>query len=118
MNLQPSEAEAGFDMRVPPNTDLNSLEERLRKEWAPASRNLTYQVSSLNLMLIDLQQILLRPQYMIKVLVCFMEHFFYVFFKHSESRHLLKCCKTIRSFLFQPCLVRMINSRYVSAMAA
>ncbi|KAI5062950.1 hypothetical protein GOP47_0021497 [Adiantum capillus-veneris] len=43
MNLQPSEAEAGFDMRVSPFTDPSGLEDRLRTEWAPASRNMTYQ---------------------------------------------------------------------------
>ncbi|MCO5582759.1 hypothetical protein L7F22_036658 [Adiantum nelumboides] len=43
MNLQPSEAEAGFDMRVSPLTDPSGLEDRLRTEWAPASRNMTYQ---------------------------------------------------------------------------
>ncbi|KAH7404005.1 hypothetical protein KP509_15G005100 [Ceratopteris richardii] len=42
MNLQPSEAEAGFDMRVSPLTDPNMLESRLKNEWAPASRNMTY----------------------------------------------------------------------------
>eukprot|EP00250_Pteridium_aquilinum_P019855 c24606_g1_i1 orf=203-1540(-) len=42
MNLQPSEAEAGFDMRVSPLTDPVGLEDRLKKEWAPASRNMTY----------------------------------------------------------------------------
>lgn len=44
MNLQPSEAEAGFDMRVAPLADPLALEERLEKEWAPASRNMTYQL--------------------------------------------------------------------------
>ncbi|KAK9129181.1 hypothetical protein Sjap_009668 [Stephania japonica] len=43
MNLQPSEAEAGFDIRVPPITDPESLEKRLAEEWAPSSRNMTFQ---------------------------------------------------------------------------
>ncbi|KAF7810550.1 aminoacylase-1 isoform X2 [Senna tora] len=42
MNLQPSEAEAGFDIRVPPTTDSESLEKRIAEEWAPASRNMTF----------------------------------------------------------------------------
>lgn len=45
MNLQPSEAEAGFDIRVPPSADLGDLWRRIREEWAPASCNLTYTVS-------------------------------------------------------------------------
>lgn len=44
MNLQPSEAEAGFDIRVPPIADPESLEKRIAEEWAPASRNMTVQV--------------------------------------------------------------------------
>ncbi|XP_028787393.1 aminoacylase-1-like [Neltuma alba] len=42
MNLQPSEAEVGFDIRVPPTADLESLERRIADEWAPASRNMTF----------------------------------------------------------------------------
>lgn len=44
MNLQPSEAEAGFDIRVPPNGDPEALERRIAEEWAPASRNMTFRV--------------------------------------------------------------------------
>ncbi|KAK8360171.1 hypothetical protein V6Z12_A04G144600 [Gossypium hirsutum] len=43
MNLQPSEAEAGFDIRVPPTADIESLEKRIEEEWAPASRNMTFE---------------------------------------------------------------------------
>uniref|UniRef100_A0A2P2M3F5 Aminoacylase-1 n=1 Tax=Rhizophora mucronata TaxID=61149 RepID=A0A2P2M3F5_RHIMU len=43
MNLQPSEAEAGFDIRVPPTADPESLERRIAEEWAPNSRNMTFQ---------------------------------------------------------------------------
>ncbi|KMT01591.1 hypothetical protein BVRB_9g215870 [Beta vulgaris subsp. vulgaris] len=43
MNLQPSEAEAGFDIRVPPTANLESLEKRIAEEWAPASRNMTFE---------------------------------------------------------------------------
>lgn len=43
MNLQPSEAEAGFDIRVPPLDDVDDLQRRI-EDWAPASRNLTYSV--------------------------------------------------------------------------
>lgn len=44
MNLQPSEAEAGFDVRVPPIADPEALERRIAEEWAPISRNMTYEV--------------------------------------------------------------------------
>uniref|UniRef100_A0A1D1XEP2 N-acyl-aliphatic-L-amino acid amidohydrolase n=1 Tax=Anthurium amnicola TaxID=1678845 RepID=A0A1D1XEP2_9ARAE len=43
MNLQPSEAEAGFDIRVPPNVDIEALERRIDEEWAPPSRNMTFE---------------------------------------------------------------------------
>ncbi|XP_021753262.1 aminoacylase-1-like [Chenopodium quinoa] len=43
MNLQPSEAEAGIDIRVPPTADQKSLERRIAEEWAPASRNMTFE---------------------------------------------------------------------------
>ncbi|KAJ4962715.1 hypothetical protein NE237_022654 [Protea cynaroides] len=52
MNLQPSEAEAGFDIRVPPTADEKMLEKRLEEEWAPSSRSMTFEfkqrVSTLN----------------------------------------------------------------------
>ncbi|KAJ0013950.1 hypothetical protein Pint_21281 [Pistacia integerrima] len=44
MNLQPSEAEAGLDIRVPPTADAEALERRIAEEWAPASRNMTFEV--------------------------------------------------------------------------
>jgi len=44
MNLQPSEAEAGFDIRVPPTADPASLERRIAEEWAPVSRNMTFEL--------------------------------------------------------------------------
>lgn len=44
MNLQPSEAEAAFDIRVPPTADQASLERRIAEEWAPTSRNMTFEV--------------------------------------------------------------------------
>ncbi|EPS64004.1 hypothetical protein M569_10775, partial [Genlisea aurea] len=43
MNLQPSEAEAGFDIRVPPTADKESLEKRIAEEWAPSVRNMTFE---------------------------------------------------------------------------
>lgn len=46
MNLQPSEAEAGFDMRLPPIVDTDALQKRMDEEWAPASRNVTSRVRS------------------------------------------------------------------------
>lgn len=44
MNLQPSEAEAGFDIRIPPLGDVEDLQRRIDEDWAPASRNFTYSV--------------------------------------------------------------------------
>lgn len=43
MNLQPSEAEVGLDIRVPPTADPESLEKRIAEEWASASRNITFE---------------------------------------------------------------------------
>ncbi|KAJ4914422.1 Peptidase M20/M25/M40 family protein [Raphanus sativus] len=43
MNLQPSEAEAGFDIRIPPTVDSEALERRLVEEWAPAARNMSFE---------------------------------------------------------------------------
>ncbi|XP_028548885.1 aminoacylase-1-like [Dendrobium catenatum] len=45
MNVQPSEAEAGFDVRLPPTESIDVLRKRINEEWAPISRNMTYQVS-------------------------------------------------------------------------
>ncbi|CAI9114612.1 OLC1v1015370C1 [Oldenlandia corymbosa var. corymbosa] len=45
MNMQPSEAEAGFDMRIPSTTDPDALRRRIAEEWAPAWRNMTFQIS-------------------------------------------------------------------------
>ncbi|KAK3014238.1 hypothetical protein RJ639_008081 [Escallonia herrerae] len=45
MNMQPSEAEAGFDVRLPPTTDPDLLKRRIADEWAPATRNMTYEVT-------------------------------------------------------------------------
>lgn len=55
MNLQPSEAEAGFDIRVPPNADPEALETRIAQEWAPASRNMTFEVIIHSLKLLFLE---------------------------------------------------------------
>ncbi|XP_052205210.1 uncharacterized protein LOC127810032 isoform X2 [Diospyros lotus] len=43
MNIQPSEAEAGFDVRLPPTADSDLLKKRIADEWAPATRNMTYE---------------------------------------------------------------------------
>ncbi|XAR55583.1 Aminoacylase [Bertholletia excelsa] len=45
MNMQPSEAEAGFDIRLPPTTDPDLLKKRIAQEWAPAIRNMTYEIT-------------------------------------------------------------------------
>ncbi|MBA0782764.1 hypothetical protein Gotri_000590 [Gossypium trilobum] len=39
----PSEAEAGFDIRIPPTVNAESLEKRIAEEWAPASRNMSFE---------------------------------------------------------------------------
>ncbi|GMP79349.1 hypothetical protein CsSME_00034931 [Camellia sinensis var. sinensis] len=44
MNMQPSEAEAGFDLRLTPTADLDILRKRIADEWAPATRNMTYEI--------------------------------------------------------------------------
>ncbi|CAB4266957.1 unnamed protein product [Prunus armeniaca] len=44
MNMQPSEAEAGFDIRMPPTVDPELVRKRIAEEWAPEARNLTYQL--------------------------------------------------------------------------
>ncbi|KAL8159254.1 hypothetical protein V2J09_000791 [Rumex salicifolius] len=45
MNMQPSEAEAGFNIRLPPSADSDHLKKTIAEEWAPASRNLTFHIS-------------------------------------------------------------------------
>ncbi|ERN07596.1 hypothetical protein AMTR_s00157p00058420 [Amborella trichopoda] len=44
MNMQPSEAEAGYDVRLPPTADAEVLKWRVANEWAPATRNMTYEI--------------------------------------------------------------------------
>ncbi|KAB2097867.1 hypothetical protein ERO13_A01G188200v2 [Gossypium hirsutum] len=44
MNMQPSEGEAGFDLRLPPTADPDLIKKRIAEEWAPARRNMTYEV--------------------------------------------------------------------------
>ncbi|KAJ4832807.1 hypothetical protein Tsubulata_036602 [Turnera subulata] len=44
MNMQPSEAEAGFDLRMPPTTDPELMMQKIAQEWAPAARNMTFKV--------------------------------------------------------------------------
>lgn len=45
MNIQPSEAEAGFDIRFSPTTDPDLLKKKIADEWAPASRNMTFEIT-------------------------------------------------------------------------
>lgn len=47
MNMQPSEAEAGFDVRLPPTADPELFRKKIADEWAPLTRNMTYKVCSL-----------------------------------------------------------------------
>ncbi|KAK7275671.1 hypothetical protein RIF29_16792 [Crotalaria pallida] len=44
MNVQPSEAEAGFDLRLTPTTDPEEMKRRIAAEWAPAARNMSYEI--------------------------------------------------------------------------
>ncbi|XP_047982176.1 aminoacylase-1B [Salvia hispanica] len=45
MNLQPSEAEAGFDIRMTPSADPDLMRRRIAEEWAPTWRNMTYEIT-------------------------------------------------------------------------
>lgn len=44
MNVQPSEAAAGFDIRFPPTVDPELIRNKIAHEWAPASRNMTFEI--------------------------------------------------------------------------
>ncbi|RAL41701.1 hypothetical protein DM860_008883 [Cuscuta australis] len=44
MNMQPSEAEAGFDIRMPPTADPELMRKRIAEEWAPSWRNMTFEI--------------------------------------------------------------------------
>ncbi|XP_028787915.1 aminoacylase-1-like [Neltuma alba] len=44
MNVQPSEAEAGFDLRLPPTANPEEMKRRIAKEWVPAIRNMSYEI--------------------------------------------------------------------------
>ncbi|KAK8311080.1 hypothetical protein V6Z11_D02G225200 [Gossypium hirsutum] len=54
MNLQPSEAEASFDIRIPPIGNVESLEKQIAEEWAPASRNMTFEFKAKGILHDDL----------------------------------------------------------------
>lgn len=45
MNMQPSEAEAGFDIRMPPMTDPQLMKRIIEEQWAPTWRNMTYEIT-------------------------------------------------------------------------
>lgn len=45
MNMQPSEAEAGYDLRLPPMSDPDAIKKRIAEEWAPSIRNMTFRVN-------------------------------------------------------------------------
>lgn len=66
MNLQPSEAEAGFDIRIPPTADLEALERRLVEEWAPLARNMSFEVTFLSSVARNLTTLL----YLMKTSLC------------------------------------------------
>uniref|UniRef100_A0A0D9WN55 N-acyl-aliphatic-L-amino acid amidohydrolase n=1 Tax=Leersia perrieri TaxID=77586 RepID=A0A0D9WN55_9ORYZ len=44
MNMQPSEAEVGFDFRLPPTEDVEHIIRRIKEEWAPAHKNLIHEL--------------------------------------------------------------------------
>ncbi|CAI9296213.1 unnamed protein product [Lactuca saligna] len=44
MNMQPSEAEVGYDVRLPPTVDPDLLKKRIAEEWAPKTRNMSYHI--------------------------------------------------------------------------
>lgn len=45
MNMQPSEVEAGFDLRMPPTADPDLMRRKINEEWAPAWRNMSYEIT-------------------------------------------------------------------------
>ena len=47
MNVQPSEAEAGFDLRLPPTADPDAVRRRIAEEWAPSWRNMSFEVNNM-----------------------------------------------------------------------
>ncbi|KAI4366588.1 hypothetical protein MLD38_022449 [Melastoma candidum] len=51
MNIQPSEAEAGFTIRLAPTAEPYALKMRITVEWAPTIRNMSYQRLSVSLKL-------------------------------------------------------------------
>ncbi|KAL6858989.1 hypothetical protein ACP4OV_017991 [Aristida adscensionis] len=61
MNLQPSEAEVGLDIRMPPTAHTEALERRLMEEWAPSSRNLTFEFKQRGSVLDDLEKPAITP---------------------------------------------------------
>ncbi|KFK42003.1 hypothetical protein AALP_AA2G199700 [Arabis alpina] len=44
MNMQPSVAEAGYDIRLPPMADPDVFKKRIDEEWAPSIRNMSYSI--------------------------------------------------------------------------
>ncbi|KAL9144697.1 hypothetical protein ABFS82_14G312800 [Erythranthe guttata] len=45
MNMQPSEVEAGFDVRLPPTVHPDLMKRRIEDEWAPSWRNMSYEIT-------------------------------------------------------------------------
>ena len=96
MNMQPSEAEAGFNVRLPPTADPDFLRKRIAEEWAPDTRNMTYQVNLWNhnnILVFELVQceILVLYDYnkLINVLKMFMQlYLFSVFVDDSGNVHI------------------------------
>ncbi|KAI3865987.1 hypothetical protein MKW92_004822 [Papaver armeniacum] len=52
MNMQPSEAEAGFDIRRLPTVDPELSIKRIVDEWAPHYRNMAYELNRCYLFLL------------------------------------------------------------------
>ncbi|GBG75382.1 hypothetical protein CBR_g20012 [Chara braunii] len=45
INVQPSEAVAGIDFRLPPTADVEAFRRRVEVEWAPEHRNMSFAVA-------------------------------------------------------------------------
>lgn len=75
MNVQPSEAEAGFDIRLPPLGDVADIQRRIDSDWAPASRNFTYSVMTASNLVLTLSLQQCRSPYMLALVLQALDSF-------------------------------------------
>ncbi|KFK35784.1 hypothetical protein AALP_AA4G036200 [Arabis alpina] len=61
MNMQPSEAEVGYDLRLPPMADPDVMKKRIAEEWAPAIRNMTYTIKEKGMLRDHLGRLIMTP---------------------------------------------------------